>query len=582
MHEFQGIGASQGVVIGPALVWHRPYLVVGLRQCRPEQIAGELLRLQEAIATTRDELQRLRAHLASRLGEEQGSILDAQLLILEDETMLAATRQAIEVDRLTAEAAFTRAMTQALIPLDLHADAVLRERIVDFRDLEQRVLRALLGGAELTPTLTEPSVLVAPLLTPSETVALDRHQLLGFCIDEGGPTSHTAILARSLGVPAVVGLRDMSGAVRSGQTLVVDGSAGTVVVDAPPAVVRRYEARIKRQRQLEVRLRALRDAPAVTPDGHPLELSANVEVPVEIDLALEQGAHGIGLLRTEYFYFMRGSFSNEDEQVGAYRDVLARARGQNVTFRVLDVGGDKFITAEGGSRENNPQLGMRGIRFLLANAEILRTQLRALLRASTAGPLRIMYPMITGVEELRAANAMYHRCRRELQHEGVEMAAHVEVGVMIETPSAVSMARELASECQFFSIGTNDLTQYMLAVDRTNSRVAHLHRPHHPAVLRAIGDVIVAAHERGIHVELCGEMGANPGNAVLLMGLGIDGISTHAAAIPVLKNVIRTVTYAQAKQWAAEALRMSTADEVRAMVRSKTLSSLRDVLERRA
>jgi phosphotransferase system enzyme I (PtsI) len=582
VREFQGIGASEGVVFGPARVWHKQNLVVTRRQCAPEEVAGELQRLDAALAMTRAELLDVRGQLASRLGEDHAAILDAQLLILEDETVLSATRESIRHERCSAEAAFARSMAHALMPLDLQGDTVFRERLIDFRDLEQRVLRALQGGADSALELSEPCVLVAPVLTPSETAALDRHRVLGFCVDEGGPTSHTAILARSLGVPAVVGLRELSNAIQDGCELVVDGTTGLVIADPTAAVIKRSQARSERWRRMGERLQEMRDQPAITPDGHVVELAANAEVPFEIELAMETGAQGIGLLRTEYFYFKQGRIPSEEEQFAAYRDVLSRARGETVIFRVLDVGGDKFITGKGGLREANPQLGMRGIRFLLSNAEVLYTQLRSLYRASAFGPVRIMFPMITGLEELRAANDLTRRCRDDLQREGKRFEPDLDVGIMVETPSAVAMARELAAECAFFSIGTNDLTQYILAVDRTNWRVAHLHRPHHPAVLRAIAETISAGHSRGIPVRLCGEMGANPANAILLMGLGIDGISTHAAAIPALKKVIRTITYAQAKAWAQEALSLSTADDVREFLRSKTQQSLRGVLDRRA
>ena len=562
MERLEGIGVSDGIVIGPAHVWHKRPLAVDRLGRHDGDASREMERLEQALDVTREELLSLQEQLRQKLGKDHASILDAQLLILEDEEFLDRVRSSIETDGLSAENSFARAMAEALVPLDLSGDGLFQERMTDFRDVEQRVLRSLKGGSWVAPTLNEPHILVAPQLTPSETAALDHQHILGFCLEEGGANSHTAIIARSLGVPAVVGLRGLSRRYDDGVVFALDGTTGIVHVDPSDDTIKRFEARIKRRRQVEARLLKLRDYPAETPDGHKVELSANVDLPVEIDLALASGARGIGLLRTEYFYFQRASIPAEEDQVASYRQALQQAKGEAVIFRVLDVGGDKFIASMGGFREYNPFLGWRGVRFLLSNPEILHTQLRALYRASDFGPMKIMFPMITGLEELRTLNETCARCRQELEAEGIPFDPNLEVGIMVETPSAVAVSRELAAECDFFSIGTNDLTQYILAVDRENARVAHMYQPHHPAVLRSIHEVIENGHAEGIWVGLCGEMGANPLHAVLLLGLGIDEISTHAAAVPAVKKVIRTVPFEQAQSWAQEALTLATADEV--------------------
>lgn len=577
MEIHQGIGASDGLVVGPARVWSKqPVDVVPARMGQGE--AEERARLDRALDATREELAALRTQLQQRLGPDHAAILDAQMLLLEDEDLLAEVRRTLQTEGLSAEAAFARAMGEALMPIHERGDAFFKERMVDFRDLEQRVLRHLLGDVDPTPDLEGSCILVAPLLTPSDAASLDLSRILGFCLEEGGVNSHTAIIARSLGVPAVLGVRGLCDALRDGVTLALDGGAGTVHVQPDRDTVKRFQARIRRRKEVEERLLSLRDHPAETRDGHSVELSANIELELEIDLAMANGAKGIGLLRTEYFYFQQSRLPAEDDQVDAYRRVLERSQGDPVIFRALDVGGDKFITALGGYREYNPFLGWRGVRFLLSNRAVLRTQLRALYRTSAHGPTKIMFPMISDLDELRELRTECARVRAELTAEGIAHDDAVPIGIMIETPSAVELAPELARECDFFSIGTNDLTQYILAVDRTNPRVSHLHRAHHPAVLRAIRRTIDAAHDAGVWVGVCGEMAGNPVHAVLLVGMGIDELSTNASAIPLVKKAIRSVRYDQVREWAEEVLTLPTAGDVEETLRARAHERLRDVL----
>ena len=578
MRTFSGIGAADGIVIGKAYVWRKRGIELRRAATSSFDAQQELDRLDRAIELTMVELNTLRQQLHEKLGPDEASILDAQMLLLEDEELLGVVREGIAQGGLSAEGAFARAMADALIPLDTAADGIFRDRLVDFRDLEQRVLRSLVGRQESMPRLTEPRILVARQLTPSETASLDLDKVLGFCTEEGGATGHTSIIARSLGVPAVVGMRGLLQAIESGDELAVDGTLGRIHCEPTPELLRRCEARMRRWREVEQRLRSLRDEAAVTTDGRRIGLMANVELPFEVGVALANGAQGIGLVRTEYFYFQRSRLPGEEEQYVSYRDLLESAGGRPVVFRVLDVGGDKMLSALGSMREDNPFLGWRGVRFLLSNPQILRGQLRALYRASAHGPMKIMFPMITGLDELRELRQECRRCQEELAAEGKPIDANTALGIMVETPSAVSMAPELAQEADFFSIGSNDLTQYLLAVDRTNPRVQHLFRSHHPAVLRAIRDTIAAGHASGIEVSLCGEMASNPLQAVLLVGLGIDEISVHAAAVPVIKKIVRTLAYSQARLWAEEALTFSTADAVDRYLRARAHERLRDFL----
>jgi phosphoenolpyruvate-protein phosphotransferase (PTS system enzyme I) len=574
---FEGIVASAGVALGRAHVWRR-HVIDMPALLRSEDAPREHARLDSALATAREQLEALRAQLHDRLGQEHATILDAQLLILEDDEFLRCVREAIDTQQLRAEAAFSRAMSDALVPLDLSGDALFRERMTDFRDVEQRVMRALADRVSTLTGLVEPSILVVSDLTPSETASLDFEKVLGFCIDGGSDTGHTAIIARSLGVPAVVGVQRASEALCTGDLVALDGDTGRVHGDPDPATVGRFEARIRRRTLAKERLAELQPLPAVTTDGRRIGLWANIEVPEEIDLAVRNGAEAIGLVRTEYFYFRHESLPTEEEQYLAYREVFEKAKGRPVTFRVLDVGGDKLLAAVGGVREYNPFLGLRGARFLLANPEILQTQLRALYRASVHGKMRLMFPMICDLTELLAFEEHAQLACEGLSIEGVAFAEDVPVGIMIETPAAVAMAPELAARAEFFSLGTNDLTQYVLAVDRSNLRVSHLARPQHPAVLRAIRDAVRAAELAEIPVASCGDMGSNPVLAILLIGLGVENISASAAAIPALKKAIRTLSFEQAQRWAEKATSLSTVEDVDVFLRAKAHGLLREFL----
>ncbi len=579
MESIRGVAASPGLVVGPARVWRRRPPLLDRARNRPLQPDAERARLAEALSASREGLLALRQQLEEKLGEEHARILDAQILILDDPDFLATVHRGIDEQGLSAEMAFTRAMAEALIPLDLSEDAVFRARIADFRDVEQRVVRALLGDDSPVPRLESDVILVTDQLTPSETAALDLQHVLGFCVDQGGDLGHTAILARSLGVPAIVGLGYASRRIADGVQLALDGTAGWVHVQPDTDTLSRFRVRIARRRRAEERLLKLKGFPAETPDGRRVELSANVELPQEVDLAVAHGAQGIGLVRTEYFFFQHPRIPSEQEQFEYYRSMVVEIGEGPVIFRALDAGGDKLIASMGGVREYNPFLGLRGTRFLLSQPEILRTQLRALYRTSAFGRIRIMFPMVSDLEEMRALRAHAASVLEELQGEGVACDPDVEIGIMIETPAAVLLAPELARECDFFSLGTNDLTQYVLAVDRTNHRVAGLARAQHPAVLRAIARTVEAAHAAGIWVGCCGEMGSNPMHAVLLLGMSLDEISVSAASVPLIKKVIRTVRYDQAKSWAAQVLKMSTVSEVDSFLFARAHERLRDFLD---
>ncbi len=565
MRTLRGIAASPGWAVGPL---HRILKSPPRPRARGIAAAGaaaECARFKAAVARAKAEIRALMEKLERELGRQEARILDSHLLILEDELTWDRTLERIRDERLDAETAFHRSIADVTMQLREAQDAVFRERVVDLRDVEERVLQALSGEAPaaLAPPRV-PSVVCARDLTPSETAAIGHRNVLAFVIDEGGPTGHVAILARSLGVPAVVGLGDAVAALPEQGLLAVDGGAGEVTVEPDAATAARFQALSQEQQTVDRRLHGIRDLPAVTPDGRRVQLLANIEQPAEVDEALARGAEGVGLLRTEYLYFQHHDIPSEDEQEAAYAEVVRRLDGRPVILRTLDVGGDKVSRYLGARREYNPFLGWRGIRFCLASPALFKTQLRAMYRAAAHGPAKIMFPMVTGLEELRAAKALCAECRAELAREGRPHDPGVPIGIMVETPSAAAIADRLAAECDFFSVGTNDLIQYTLAMDRTNSRVAYLYQPLHPAVLRSLLAVAAAGRAAGIPVGLCGEMGSETRYAEVLLGLGLDEISLHAAALPKVKQVIRWTPYAEARALVAELAALATAEEAAA------------------
>ncbi|RKZ17479.1 phosphoenolpyruvate--protein phosphotransferase [bacterium] len=560
MRHIQGISASPGYAVGPVHRVRRPALVAPRRAIKSTEIDAEVERFRAAVGTARDQIQQLVTSLARELGAGDADILSAQLLILEDELVWDATLAVIRMDRVNAEAAFSRAVSDIAARFLEIEDETFRERVGDLRDVEQRVLRAFAGVGEQRIDLPSvPSIVVANDLAPSDTAALGRENVLGFAMNAGGATSHVAILARSLGVPAVLGLAGGARSLTAGQEVALDGVAGVLIADPDEETREHFGSLTRHEVVINEKLVGLRDLAAETPDGRQVNMLANIELPMEVEEALARGAEGIGLLRTEYLFFQHQSIPNEQEQVQVYAEIVRRMEGRPVIFRVLDVGGDKVSDYLGAKREYNPFLGWRGIRFLLANRPLFKTQVKAIYRAAVAGRVRIMIPMITGVGELREARAVCAEAAAELARDGVEHDPDLELGIINETPSAVLAADLLAREADFFSIGTNDLIQYMLAMDRGNARVAYLYQPLHPAVLRAIDQTVKAGHEAGIEVGLCGEMGSETRLAEVLLGLGLDSISLHGAALPKVKQVIRWTAVPEARALVERLMALPTA-----------------------
>lgn len=562
MKTAQGIAASPGYACGPLHRIGRRTLVPERLPIQQKDIPEQINRFRTAVGRAREQIQALVDRISSELGAEEAEILSAQLLILEDEMVWDATLAVIRLERINAEAAFSRAISDIAARFLEIEDETFRERVNDLHDVEQRVLRAFRDDQPLPFPLPEvPSIILASNLTPSDTALLGSDNVLGFLMADGGNTSHVAILARSLGVPAVVGLKANLARWRHEKTAAVDGTSGQAIYCPDSETERRYGRLRSEAKVANEKLAGLRDLESITPDGRRLHLMANIELPVELDEALARGAEGVGLLRTEYLFFQHQTIPSEDEQTRVYSDMVARMGGKPVIFRTLDVGGDKVSDYLGAKREYNPFLGWRGIRFSLANRGLFKTQLKAISRAAAVGPVKIMFPMITGLGELRQAKEVFAEAVTELKEAGVPHEGNLDLGIMVETPSAVLAADVLAPECDFFSIGSNDLIQYTLAMDRGNARVSYLYQPLHPAVLRAIKQTVAAGHRAGIWVGICGEMGSETRLAETLLGLGLDEISLHGAALPKVKQVVRWTPYAEAKKVVEHLLSCGTAEE---------------------
>ena len=531
-------------------------------------VDAEVGRFQSALAASRADLLSIRDRISRELSETEAEIYDAHLLILDDPDLRVAVEKGIRKERRNAAWVFRAHMAGVAATLAGAGAEHLRERQADVLDVERRVLRHLLGTGPRAPLGPDrPCVLVAHDVAPSEVALLDRERVLGLVTEVGSRSSHCAIVARGRGIPAVVSCRGIMQHTADGMVGAVDGFLGTVETEPDAETRAFFAARRNRIEEEDRSLLLIQDQPAVTLDGHAVDLGANLELPGEAERALSVGAASIGLFRTEFFYLGRLELPTEEEQYQAYRGVVERMRPRPVLFRTMDVGGDKVASYLGTTHENNPFLGRRGIRLSLEFPDVFRTQLRAIYRAGAHGRVRVMFPMVSSLDELRRALAICRQAREALAAAGVPHDPDLEIGLMIETPSAVWMADVLAREAGFFSIGTNDLTQYTLAMDRGNERLARLYEPLDPAVLRSVRHTVAAGHAAGRWVGVCGEMAGDPHIAVLLVGLDVDELSVACFDLPRVKSAIRGVTYEAARALAAEALAQSTADEVKEVLR---------------
>ena len=561
----RGIAVSPGVCRGRVLVLNRLVTDAIPRHVLPDtEIPRQLHRLQQALVETRREIQEVQRQVSAGLGARDASIFDAHLLALDDPMLIDEVTRLISEQHVSAEYAFQQTADKFAHTLGAIDDEYLRERASDMRDVAERVLNNLLGREEdgTLQQLTEPCIIVSHDLTPTQTAQLDKKLVLGFATDIGSRTSHTAIMARSMRIPAVVGLHTASRTLASGQPALLDGFNGLVILNPTEQTLFEYGQLVRKRISLEERLHDAVDKPAVTLDGARVILSANVEQPGDTESVLACGAEGVGLFRTEYLFINRDTLPKEEEQFAAYREVAAALKPAPVIIRTLDLGGDKFLSHLHVPTEMNPFLGWRAIRFCLQERDIFRAQLRAILRASAVGNVKMMYPMISGLDELNQANAFVEELKAELRREGVAFDEQIEIGAMIEIPSAVLAADALAKRVKFFSIGTNDLIQYSLAVDRLNERIAHLYEPTHPAIVRLIHMTVDAGKRHGIWTGVCGEMAGDPILTPLLLGLGVAELSAAPAVVPQIKHLIRRVKLSDAQALAKFALGCESAAEI--------------------
>ncbi len=562
--QLKGIPASPGVAIGPAALYRpRPPEVVARAI---DDAAGEWRRLRAAVDTARDEIDALHRRAVAQVGADEAAIFEAHLLFLQDPLLVEATRDRIYSEKINAEAAWQRETAAMAATYREMADDYMRARAADVEDVAQRVLRGLMGVAPPSLDFAAPAILIAADLTPSDTARLDRERVLAVCTELGGATAHSAILARALGIPAVVGLGHAVWQVAEGQHVAVDGNAGALWLQPDEAQVASLTAQREAWLETQRRDKAAGQGAAATPDGRRVEIAANVGSPNDVAPALEFGAEGVGLFRTEFLFMDRAAAPSEEEQFEAYRRAARAAGGRPLIIRTLDVGGDKPLPYLDLGEEANPFLGWRAIRFCLERPDVFMPQLRAILRASAAedGPrnVKLMLPMIGAPAEVHAARAMLATAQAELRAAGVPYDEGMEVGIMIEVPSAVAVADQLARLVDFFSIGTNDLTQYVMAADRGNARVAELASAFQPAVLRMVRDAATAAHDAGIWIGMCGELAGNPLAAPVLIGLGLDELSMSAPSIPAVKAAVRRFSLADAQRIAAAALALDSAEAV--------------------
>ena len=568
--RIEGIPASPGIAIGKAFTHRVESPAAGSpKRVAAHRVEAEVGRFRAALEAVAGDMRRTRQRVEHEHGTDLALIFDAQLAMLEDVQVRDATIERIRSAKRSAEDAFAATMGALRREFEKIDNEYLRARVGDLKDIEQQVLVHLAGGGfSGLQTLRSNTVIVARDLLPSEAAQLARRVVTGLVTDVGGETSHTSIIARSLGLPTVVGTGEASWAVRAGDLLVVDGDEGTVHVRPDAATLRRFRTRRRRQLRRERELSRRADLPTVTRDGEEVVLLANLDLPQEIDLAVRNGARGVGMLRTEFLYLGYG-LPSEADQFDCYSRIVKAMAPQPVVVRTIDLGGDKLIHAVDSPPEANPFLGWRGIRICLDNPDLFKTQLRAILRAAVHGDTRILLPMISGLEEIRQAREMIAETAAELSREGVDHRADCQVGVMIEVPSAAITAEQLAGEVDFFSLGTNDLVQYTLAVDRGTARVAELYQPLHPAVLRLIRQVSEASVGAGIPTSICGEMVADPVAALLLLGLGVRQLSVSPPQIPEVRELLRAAEIGRTSELARQCLTLTSAREVRERVEAE-------------
>jgi phosphotransferase system enzyme I (PtsI) len=562
----KGIAASPGIVIGKAYVLQDILLMVerrGLEEARAEE---EVARLKQAMRRAVDELMEDNSQMALKIGKKNAEIFLAHLAILKDPYFITHILKDIRENRVNAESAVIRQVDEFRKIFSKMDDPYLRERGADLRDIGRRVIQKLMPPQQTLWDLKEPVILVSPELAPSDTVRLEREKVLAFATESGGKDSHAAILARSLGIPAVLGIEGLLSRVNKGDTLIVDGDTGIVLINPPVELIQNYQELQRRRESYQKDLYKLISLPSKTLDGREIRLWANIGGLTDLEYSLRFGAYGIGLFRTELPFLVWRRYLSEEEQFSLYQEVVTRAAGKEVTIRTLDFGGDKFFEDGKSQKEKNPFLGYRSIRVFLREKDLFKQQLRAILRASAYGPVKILFPMISSLEEIRQIKDLFEITKEELRKKGISFDEEIPFGIMIEIPSAAILADQLAKEVDFFSIGTNDLVQYTLAVDRTNDLVADIYKPLNPAVLRLIQKVVQVANQTGKLVTLCGEMAGTPAYIPLLIGIGLTDLSMNPSRLLEAKKIIRNTEYRHWKSVAGTAPDLAFIGEIEKLI----------------
>ena len=577
----RGIPAAPGIAFGSAYLYGKEKYNIFPVEIAEEKIPNEIARFEDSLIKTRKEILDIQNNIAKEMGVEHAEIFDAHLLVLEDRMLIEEVISRIKRDKFVVEYVFSEVLKKYVDVFSRLQDEYLRERISDINDVGRRILKNLLGKDKQKGLDELPGefIVISHDLSPSDTAAMYKKNVIAFVTDIGGRTAHTAIMAKSLEIPAVVGLEEATKHIKNQDLLIVDGKIGLVIINPSSETLEKYKLEQQKFAVQREKFLSLKDLPAKTKDGRRVEIQANIELPQEILSIREHGAEGIGLYRTEFFYMNKSDLPTEAEQYEAYRHAAEAMVPNSVVIRTLDLGGDKFLSQLQLPNEMVSFLGWRAIRFCLARPEIFKTQLRAILRASVHGNLKLMYPMISGIEELRQANAILQEVKEKLKRENIDFDKNIQVGAMIEVPSAAVTADLLAKEVDFFSIGTNDLIQYALAVDRTNEKIAYLYEPTHPAVLRFIKNIIDAGHKSDIWVGMCGEMTGEPALVLLLLGLGLDEFSMPFLLVPKIKQLVRSVSYEDMKQLAHKALELSTIKEVEDFVFGRLKELVPDIYE---
>lgn len=568
-HLLKGIGASPGIAIGKVFLVDRDHLELShYNIATNEEIEKEIERFKGAIAASRAQLLKAKKDINKKKFKEAQYIIDTHILLLQDKFLMENTIKAIKHEKIDAALALKKTIDGLRKHLANINDEYMQERTSDIDYIEQRILRNLAGiKSDIITASKEKIIIVANDLSPADTVNLNVNEVLGFTLDCGGRTSHTAIIARALKIPAVVGLKDITSRVKTGDTMIIDGIHGVVIINPTPDKFLQYSQQKSQYDEFEMGLLKYRDLPAETCDGFRIKLLANIEIMEELPSVIDYGAEGIGLYRTEFLFLNRKDLPSEKEQFEIYKKVTETISPNPVTIRTLDIGGDKFMSQIDFAEEINPVMGLRAIRFCLKEIAIFKTQLRAILRASAYGKVRILFPMISGIEEVWQTKKILDEVKKELQAEMKTFDPDIEIGIMVEVPSAGTIADLLAKEVNFFSIGTNDLIQYTLAIDRVNEQVSYLYEPLHPAVLRLIRNIINAAHSNGLTVAMCGEMAGEPFYIPILLGLGIDELSMNVMALPRVKRILRSLHYKESKSITDDVFKLSTAQEIEKLLK---------------